>query len=64
MFQDDLLTQLRKWRAKGDRAILMMVAKKDVIGGEICKQFGKDNLNMREVVRSQPNMRGPKTYFK
>jgi hypothetical protein len=64
MFREDLLTQLRKWRAQGDRAILMMDANEDVIDGAMCKQLGKDALKMREVVYSQTNRRGPKTYFK
>ena len=55
MFQEDLLTQMRKWKAKGDSEILMMNANTDVIEGAICKQLGKDNLNMREVVYSQTN---------
>ena len=37
---------------------------KDVIDGAMCKQLGKDNLKIREVVYSQTNMRRPTTYFK
>ena len=50
MFQEDLLTQLRKWRAQEDRVILMMDTNEDAIGRAMCKQFGKDDLSMREVV--------------
>ena len=38
MFREDLLTQLRKWRARGDRALFMMDVHKDLIDGAMCKQ--------------------------
>jgi hypothetical protein len=46
------------------QSILMMDANEDVIDGEMCNKFGKGNLNMREVVYSKTNVRGPTTYFK
>ena len=49
MFQEDLLAQLRKLGAKGDRIILMMDAKYGVIDWAICKHFGKDGLNIGEA---------------
>jgi hypothetical protein len=61
MFQEDLLAQLRKRRAKEDMTILMMETDEDVIAGAMCKQFVKDYLKMREVVYFQTNVRGPKT---
>ena len=64
MFQEDLLAQLRKWRAGGDNMIPMMNANKDVIDGAMCKQLNKADLNMRELVFSQTRTRDPKTYFK
>ena len=46
IFRENLLDQLRKWRARGDRMILMMDANKDVIDGAICKKLSKADLNM------------------
>ena len=63
MFREDLLTQLRIWRTRGDRIILMMDANEDVIDGAMCKQLNRAVLNMKEVVFSQTRTRGPKTYF-
>ena len=64
MFREDLLAQLRKWRARGDRMILMMDATMDVIDGAMCKQLSRADLNMKEVVFSQTGTRGPKPYVR
>ena len=63
MFRDDLLAQLRKWRTRGDRTVLMMDANEDVIDGAMCRQLGEEDLNLREVVFSHTRAKGPKTYF-
>ena len=39
MVRKDLLRQLKKWREKGDRVVLMMDANKDVIDGVIWRQL-------------------------
>ena len=64
MFRDDLLAQLRKWRTKGDRIVLMMDANEDVVDGAMCRQSGEENLNLREVVFSHIQAKGPNTYFR
>ena len=64
MFREDLLDQLRKWRADGDRVVLMMDANEDVIDGVMCRQFPKEDLLMREAVHAQTGEKGPHTYFK
>ena len=64
LFRKDLLTQLRKWRTKGNRIIPMMDANGDVIDGALCKQLHKADLSMNEVVFSQTRRKGPKTYFR
>ena len=64
MFPEDLLTQLRKLGYKGDRAIIMIDVKEDVIDRVTCKHFRNNDLNMGEVSYSQTNVRGSKTYFK
>ena len=64
MFREDLLAQLREWRARGDRTLLLMDANEDVIDRSMYKQLSKADLNMKEVVFSQTRARGPKTYFK
>ena len=64
MFREDLLAQLRKWRAGEDRAILMMDANGDVIDRAMCKNLSKGDLNMKEVVFLQTRTKGPKTDFK
>ena len=64
IFWEDHSTEPRKWRAKGDRAIHITVANEYLINGAMYKYFGKYNLNTREVICSQTNMRGSKTYFK
>ena len=64
MFREDLLTQPRKLSAKGDREIAMMDANENVNNEAMCKQFEKNGLNIREVIYSQTNVRGPKTDFK
>ena len=64
MFWEDLLIQLRKWRIRGDRMILVMDTNKDVTDGAMYKQPHKADLNMKGVVFSQTRIRGPKTYFR
>ena len=60
MFPEDLLTQLRKLGYKGDRAIIMIDVKEDVIDRVTCKHFRNNDLNMGEVSYSQTNVRGLK----
>ena len=50
LFRDDLLQVLRRWRAQGDRVVLIM-----------CKQLVKDDLKMREVVHSETPGARPKS---
>ena len=64
MFREDILTQLRTWRSKEDRAILMMDVNENMVDGAMCKHFGKDDLNMKGVEYSQTHMMGSKTYSK
>ena len=58
------VTQLRKWRTKGNRMILMIDAHEDVIDGALCKQLHKADLSMNEVFFSETKRKGPKTYFR
>ena len=53
MLREDLLTQLRKWRTRGDIMILMMDTNKDVTDGAMCKQLQKADPNTKEVLFSQ-----------
>ena len=64
MFREDLLAQLRKWRAKGDRIVLMMDANEDVVDGVMCRQLREEDINLREVVFAHTQTKGPKTYFR
>ena len=50
MLREDILAQLKKWRANEDRIVLMMDANEDVVDGAMCKQLGGEDLNLREVV--------------
>ena len=59
MFREDLLTQLRKWRTRGNRMILTMNANGDAIDGAMRKQLNKADLNMKEVVFSQTRRKRP-----
>ena len=49
MFRKDLLRQLRQWRSKGERMVLMMDANEDVIDGVICRQLRRADVGMREA---------------
>jgi hypothetical protein len=40
LLEDDLLQQLRVWRASGERIILMMDANENITTGHLCKQLG------------------------
>ena len=64
MFRKDLLRQLRKWRDKGDRLVLMMDATEDVRDRALCKQLTDTDIQMREAVHHATNARGPRTYFR
>ena len=64
LFLEDLLAVLRRWRAKGDRVVLIMDANKNVLHGEMCKQLTQEDLQMREVVQSATVGSGPKTWFR
>ena len=64
MFRQDILAQLKKWRANEDRIVLMMDANEDVVDGAMCKQLGGEDLNLREVVYSRTEAKGPNTYFR
>ena len=44
MFQKDLLRQLRKWRAKEHRIVLMMNANEDVLDSMMCRELENKNL--------------------
>ena len=46
MFRKDLLRQLRQWRSRGERMILIMDANKDVIDGVMCRQLRNADIGM------------------
>ena len=50
--REDLLAQLGKWRAKGDRVALVMDANNDVIDGAMSKQ-----LTRRTLISERSSMR-------
>ena len=45
MFEDDLVTVMEQWRARGDRIILMMDANNNVFNGRLSKKL-KEKLEM------------------
>ena len=50
-FREDLVRQLKKWRANGDRIIVCMDANEDIYRKSIGKAVTDvDGLNMTEVV--------------
>jgi hypothetical protein len=44
MFREDLLTQRKKWRAQGVRAILVMNDNEDMIDRAMFKQNGRSSI--------------------
>jgi hypothetical protein len=47
LLKDDLLQQLRVWRANGERIILMMDANENVTTGQLCRQLGSDDIELQ-----------------
>ena len=39
IFKEDLLSKLRKWRAKRDRVVLVVNANKDIVDGVIYREL-------------------------
>ena len=64
MFREDLLHALRQWKQEGNRLILMMYANENVQTGFMCKQMGKEDIDMVEAVHDQVPGPGPKTWFR
>jgi hypothetical protein len=47
LLEDDLLQQLRVWRASGERIILMMDANENITTGRLCRQLGNDDIELQ-----------------
>ena len=64
-FREDLVAQLRKWRAEGDRLIVCMDANSDIYRKELGKALtNADGLNMSEVVGNFTGMPVGPTFFR
>ena len=63
MVREDLLAVLQRWRARGDRVVLIMDTNKHVMDRVMCKQLTGDDLQMREVVHSETKGPRPKAWF-
>ena len=64
-FRDDLVKQLKQWRADGDRLIVCLDANEDIYRHELGKRLADaDGLNMREVVGEFTGSKLGATYFR
>ena len=64
-FRDDLIAQLKEWRAAGDRLIVCMDANSDIYRKELGKALtAVEGLNMSEVVGDFTGKRVGPTFFR
>ena len=60
MFRKHILQQLRKWRDKEDRAVLMMDANEHMIDGVMCRQPRNNDIGMIEFAHCMEGSKDPK----
>ena len=64
MFRDDLCAVLKQWRSLGDRIVLMITAKGNVLNGHVSHALAEEGIKLKEAVHAMTPGQGPKTYFR